>query len=446
VTRRPLEALHAFTLYLAQAYGCRWLAPIGTSSRPDVEARLVEAASDGSGAAALAWSRSARQHATPTAEELRNALVVGTLPASGSARASAILDRVRSALACAPAGLVLFEGRGETRRDDVSAVRAMLAERFIVPTFVGHVSRPAGVLAVLERQPREHADVPPPDEFRVVAIVPAFNEEDIIAQTLRDLARQGIQAYLLDNWSDDATVERARPFLGAGLLAIERYPPRGPSGTYDLGRMLARVEEIARELDGVSWIVLHDVDERRRAPWPGVGLREALWRVDRDGFNCVDHVTLNFWPTDDGFHPDRVDLEEHFTHFDFSAHEGHFHQRRAWKNGGPVALAASAGHDVSFPGRRVYPYKFLLKHYPVRSQAHGERKLRERRARWNLEERGRGWHLQYDELPDRPAFVRSRATLTRFDVRSFADEFLIERLSGAGVFSVPPWWATPPRW
>ena len=38
-------------------------------------------------------------------------------------------------------------------------------------------------------------------------------------------------------------------------------------------------------------------------------------------------------------------------------------------------LAGSGGHEAVFTGRRVFPYNFLSKHYPVRSQAHGERKI-----------------------------------------------------------------------
>jgi hypothetical protein len=174
-------------------------------------------------------------------------------------------------------------------------------------------------------------------------------------------------------------------------------------------------------------------------------LREALWRVERRGYSCVDHVTLNFCPIDNSFDPDGADLEDHFHHFEFSDHAGHFHQRRAWKQTGrPVALAASAGHDVTFQGRKVFPYKFLLKHYPVRSQAHGLRKVRHDRAeRWNAQERAQGWHRQYDAPMQ---FVRDPRTLIRFDPRTFREDYLLQALSGAGIFKRPPPWATPPRW
>jgi len=171
-----------------------------------------------------------------------------------------------------------------------------------------------------------------------------------------------------------------------------------------------------------------------------------MYYADRCGFNCIDHIVLNFHPTDDRFDP-TTDVEEQLRYFSFSDHEGHFHQRKAWKHlGHRVDLASTAGHDIRYPGRLVYPFKFLMKHYPIRSQAHGERKVFQDRAkRWSAEERSLGWHKQYDELERSRSFLHDPSTLRYFDAASFYDECLIERLSGIGVFKEAPWWATGPR-
>jgi glycosyltransferase involved in cell wall biosynthesis len=303
-----------------------------------------------------------------------------------------------------------------------------------------------GLIAVLHAPDIEPPTAPAPGDFRVMAVVPTYNEEDVIEQTLGYLIAEQVHVYVLDNWSTDRTVERATAFLGRGLIGVEQFPPAGPPATYDLDSIMRRVEQISEQASVIDWVILHDADERRRSPWPGVGLRDALWRVDRSGFSCVDHVTLNFWPVDDAFDPERDDMERYFRYFQFSNHPGHFHQRRAWRRSvGPVSLAPSAGHDVTFAGRRVYPYKFLLKHYPIRSQHHGERKvLRERVQRWNVQERARGWHRQYDDVRV-DQFIKDPGALLRFEPE-FESRYLLERLSGVGVFETPPAWATPPNW
>ena len=69
-----------------------------------------------------------------------------------------------------------------------------------------------------------------PADFRVVALMTAYNEEDIIAPSLRHLFAQGCEVYLVDNWSSDRTFEVAEQFLGRGLIGIERFPAGGASG------------------------------------------------------------------------------------------------------------------------------------------------------------------------------------------------------------------------
>jgi glycosyltransferase involved in cell wall biosynthesis len=410
-----MHQLAAFARYLARAQGCVHIASLGRAD--------VTAPSD--------------------------ALGICRIEAGAGAVLPETLARLRAAIVTCPAALVLFERNLGLTDTEVSA---QLADAGLATAFVG---TPGGVhehgcarVAILDRAERAHpAGEAAPEHFRVLAIVPVYNEEDIIARTLQDIISQGLEVWVIDNWSTDCTFEHARAFLGRGVVGLERFPRTAPARTYDLRALMARVEDLAREQAWASWVVLHDADERRRSPWRDVSLRDALWHAECCGYSCVDHVTLNFWPVDDDFDLDARDLEAHFEYFEFSRHPGHFHQRRAWKRTSElVKLVPSAGHDVTFAGRRVYPYKFLLKHYPIRSRAHGERKvLRERATRWNLRERALGWHRQYDELTPE-SFIRDPATLTRFDSSTFSRHFLLERLSGVGVFEAPPAWATPPYW
>ncbi len=255
--------------------------------------------------------------------------------------------------------------------------------------------------------------------FRVLAFVPAYNEEDIIVPSLQYLIKQGLSVYLIDNWSTDSTYELASKFLGEGLLAVERFPTEGPPPYFNWKEILIRFEALAKEVDA-DWFLLQGVDEIHASPWSELSLRDAILRVDREGFNCINHTVATFHPVDDGF-MSGSDFESYFRHFEFSSHLAHFVVMNGWKNlKKPLSLAESGGHEIRFEGRRVYPYSFLLKHYPVRSQAHGEKKIfRERRPRYDPELKATGWHYQYDHIREGYSFLRSPAELPVFDEASF---------------------------
>jgi len=271
-----------------------------------------------------------------------------------------------------------------------------------------------------------------PDDFRVVAFMAAYNEEDIIVQSIRKWTDQGIHVHVLENWSTDATYDLAKQMEHELPVTVERFPTSGPSRYFDWEAMLARIEVLSREIEA-HWFIRRGADEVLCSPWPGLSYKDSLYLVDQAGFNCVDHTIVEFYPVDNGFKTG-MDHEAYFKHFDFK-HLSHPFQRKAWKNyGQSISTIPSAGHDVIFAGRRVYPFKFLLKHYSFRSQKHGETKVfRERKARWNPAERARGWHVHYDAVQEGHQFVHATSEKEVFNECDFNNAYLVERLSGIGV-------------
>ena len=271
-----------------------------------------------------------------------------------------------------------------------------------------------------------------PADFRVMAFMAAYNEEDIIVQSIKKWTDQGVSVHILENWSTDATYDLAKQLEGQLPVSIERFPKAGPSPYFDWGAMLERIEKLCGEIEA-DWFVRRGADEVLVSPWPDLSYKDGLYLVDQAGFNCVDHTIVEFHPVDESFEAG-MDHEAYFKHFDFK-HLSHAFQRKAWKNyGQPISTIPSAGHDVVFAGRRVYPFKFLLKHYSFRSQKHGEKKVfRERKDRWNPLERARGWHIHYDSMQQGHRFLRSTAEKEFFEETGFNKTYLVERLSGIGA-------------
>lgn len=266
------------------------------------------------------------------------------------------------------------------------------------------------------------------DRFRVIAIISAFNEGDIISSVIAHLVENGVDVYLIDNRSSDDTVEQASRWLGRGLVEIETFPDRANplKEHFAWTAILKRKVKLAKTLDA-DWIIHHDADEIRESPWPRVSLNEAIRWVDALGYNCIDFRVFNFPPVDDGFRQGD-DPRTYFRLFEDAAEYDRI-QIKCWKTGPKrISLAASGGHEVRFEGRRVFPIQFLLRHYPIRGLEHGRKKVfQERKNRFGVRERSRGWHIQYDTVAtDRHSFLADPATLSTFDIDRIRTELILD--------------------
>ncbi len=265
--------------------------------------------------------------------------------------------------------------------------------------------------------PREVAT---PAELPVTAIIAAYNEGDVIYHVIRDLVEQNIRVVLIDHHSDDNTVSEAEKWLGKGLAWIEKFPEAAgvdlPDDVYAWRYILRRKEQIAAEL-GPGWYIHADADEFRESPWPELSLRQGIEKVDREGYNSINFRLLDFKPTDNTFQPgDDVRL---YLQYYSKPHVNYDNlQLKCWKySGQEFNLWKSGGHQVEFEGRRIFPLPFVCRHYPVRSQEHGLKKVfRERRNRFDKQERSAKWHIQYDHVADETHnFIHEKSALQHFE-------------------------------
>jgi GT2 family glycosyltransferase/2-polyprenyl-3-methyl-5-hydroxy-6-metoxy-1,4-benzoquinol methylase len=93
-------------------------------------------------------------------------------------------------------------------------------------------------------------------------------------------------------------------------------------------------------------------------------------------------------------------------------------QIKCWKNSGQeINLWKSGGHAVAFEGRKVYPVPFILRHFAVRSQSHGLKKVfQDRKTRFDIQEREARWHDQYDQVEDTAHnFLKEETELIPYD-------------------------------
>jgi hypothetical protein len=298
-------------------------------------------------------------------------------------------------------------------------------------TFCGWTPGPEPFLiAIID--PNANGTLSTPDTFRVVAFVPVLNEIDVLELTLQYLIDQGIDVYVLDKWSTDGSYELTHDYLGRGVIGLERFPREGPMKVDTQVALLRRVEHMASTIPA-DWFVYHDADERRVSPWTGVTLRDGLFRVDQQKFNAIDHTVIEFLPAGcSGDDAHRIQRRDQFT---FSAEPRHFVQRTAWKaQPAQIQLADSAGQDVTFPGRRVYPYKFLLRHYPICCQV--ERQYRRPAERVSLQDpfdASQSCSTSGHDVRLEATAIEPCDHLDRYDELRFNERYCVERLSGFGA-------------
>lgn len=268
---------------------------------------------------------------------------------------------------------------------------------------------------------------------KVAAIIHGFNEVDILGEVINHLQRQGVEVHYFDNWSSDGSWELMSNFLSQGLLASCQRYPEVPTGQYEWHEQLKKTAEYAAELDA-DWVMHHDADEIRVSPWLGISIRDAISHIDALGFNAIDFTVIDFRFTESTENTASA-FESNLIHYEFGRRPGHFSQVKCWKNDKPVALADTGGHSAAFDDRRVFPIKFLLKHYPLRNKAQAETKVfRDRLPRFEKERSAFGWHTQYDQFKDRSGFSSWKFhQLNPWHPVLFSTEYLVERISGIGL-------------
>tara|TARA_R110002072_G_scaffold60301_2_gene153305 strand:+ start:692 stop:1798 length:1107 start_codon:yes stop_codon:yes gene_type:complete len=249
--------------------------------------------------------------------------------------------------------------------------------------------------------------------FTVTALISAYNEQDVIGHVVDYLTGLGVRVHLLDDGSTDETVAVARAAARPGLLTVEPFaPPRPPrERAYCWEAILARKVELAASLPS-DWFMHYDADEFRESPWPALDLCQGLARVDALGYSAVQFEVLNFWATRE-LEPGE-DPRQAFTRF-APADPWDRVQIKAWRRQPQVELL-QGGHEVSFPDRRVFPLSFVNRHYPLRGEVHGRRKVfQERLPRFLEAERARGWHVHYDRFQEAEGLLRDAAELLPYE-------------------------------
>ena len=251
--------------------------------------------------------------------------------------------------------------------------------------------------------------------MKVQYFMPLYNDGDVVVHAVHHLLSQGACVHVLDGWSTDGGWEVLEALsVGDDRISLERFPARGPIETQVCASILERVERLS-VISDAAWCGLSDADEFRlssRYESHGETLVEGISRMDRFGYNVIDHFARLFLPTDnsyDGTVSPGTAIPGMAMFTDPLNAWASVPQEKLWKNERGVSVRLDGGgHNLSRIGKRLAPEKFVLKHYPYRSQEQAARRVRVRLERRCREEYERGWGVHYDSVVA-PTTVFTRA-------------------------------------
>jgi 2-polyprenyl-3-methyl-5-hydroxy-6-metoxy-1,4-benzoquinol methylase/glycosyltransferase involved in cell wall biosynthesis len=257
-----------------------------------------------------------------------------------------------------------------------------------------------------------------------LAIVPCYNEIDIIEKVIVSLLSQGLDVHLIDNWSNDGSWELVNARF-EGLVRTERFPDR-PVNMYCWKDILDRMDTIAATSPH-DWILHVDADEFFESPSLNHGLLEFIGVADEAGYDMIEATLLDFRPVDG------QSMSQLSSMWQFATRPGAFTLQRAWKNRRhKVGISQTGGHSLSVPYRR-FPFNLILKHYPLRSPDQAKTKIfHDRNPRFAKERAELGWHVQYDAYLPEHTYLWDPSLLNNWEWIT-PREYIVELSSRAGI-------------
>ena len=128
---------------------------------------------------------------------------------------------------------------------------------------------------------------------KAIAFMYVYNEADILSWSIKHILDQGVDLYLLDNWSQDNSYAIATEFASRypDRMIVARWPLDAPSKWFSLRKMLEHEQDLALYMRGrgYDWCLHYDADEIRRSAVPGETLIDGLRRIGRSGYNAIGH-------------------------------------------------------------------------------------------------------------------------------------------------------------
>lgn len=221
--------------------------------------------------------------------------------------------------------------------------------------------------------------------MRITAILSIRNEAEYIGNCLAHLVHNGLDFIVIDNESDDRTVDIVRQDRFARHLVDLRSHPY--PGYFDWQGLMQAREKAASEC-GADWVLFVSADEIMHSRREAETLSDAIHRIADTGAQVIDFEEFVFLPVDTDYVSDAEGWQplRHYYFFQPAP----VRLMRARRTDLDVSHIEMGGHTLVGSPYRLADEKMVLRHYIFRSRQHAEQKYTQRV--FAESEVKRGWH------------------------------------------------------
>lgn len=228
--------------------------------------------------------------------------------------------------------------------------------------------------------------------MKIIGMLSTYDDEDVIEEVINHLLSQEIELVVLDNGSSDDTYEICKKFLGKGLLLLSQFK----TPTLQLHPRLRMLYDMALT-QKPDWVIRSDSDEFLESGIENLTLKKAISQADAEGYNLIQFEQFDFQLTDND-NESAKSIKEKLTYYSSEGYMAY----RSWKYFPGIRPEDAGGHYPIFPEGlvyKIYPRKFVNRHYRFQSKEQAIKKINDRIARTNgTVELNIGWHRHYREF------------------------------------------------
>jgi len=195
-----------------------------------------------------------------------------------------------------------------------------------------------------------------------------FNNADFIEEVIEHYLSQGLELVILDDGSTDGTYEICKKYSNRNdveLLQVKH-------DEWEHTTIFKILYDMAL-LKSPDWVIRPDSDEILESGMNGMPLKDAIIKIDSEGYNIIQFDWFEFFITDndDESKPKVKDRMKYYSwQYDFLY--------RAWKVIPGIKAELGWGHIPVFPKHQKYkicPQKFVARHYRFRSVEQANQKI-----------------------------------------------------------------------